>query len=357
MAEEKDHGTASKRKVPIYAEFIDIDINAEIPLSKKAQRLLKKGKKTRAEVERVLVVPKEYVDDAAGEDGGKVPETNKEGRLRRAQQNTEKNKEWEYSVWMGNLSFKTTASDLQSWMLSHKKTENRLSEHDIKRVNVPSKFKKSRGFAYVDFYTYRAMYAVIDLSEETLHGRRVLIKRSSDFEGRPTDGLAPTVVAYNHVIVRAEEKNAKKLISASNSTPLGTKEGEGLHAEGESKQESPPKIKPSSKKRRAAEEQIKEDVAIDDKMILPIREHKKRKNENTDHAAQPNAPDHRKKQIPTTPETPEHPSHPRITKPKTEKVSTRSKPAQTMTSGEALLNAARRNTAALVASQGKKIVF
>ena len=49
MGDEEDPGTASKAKMPIDAEIIDIDINSCIPLSKKAQRQLKKGKKTRAE--------------------------------------------------------------------------------------------------------------------------------------------------------------------------------------------------------------------------------------------------------------------------------------------------------------------
>ena len=124
------------------------------------------------------------MDEKADDDDGKARETNREGRLRRQTAKADceepsriqkKNKEWEYGVWIGNLSFQTTASDLQSWMLSHKKTESQLSEHDIKRVDVPSKFKKSRGFAYVDFYTYHAMYAGMESSEEMLHGRRVLI--------------------------------------------------------------------------------------------------------------------------------------------------------------------------------------
>ena len=91
--EEQEHGTdrgSKKNKVPIDAEAIEIDVNADIPLSKKAQRQLKKGK-SRAEVEKLPVIPKEFLEDPSKENEKADPlETSREGRLRRAQENTEK---------------------------------------------------------------------------------------------------------------------------------------------------------------------------------------------------------------------------------------------------------------------------
>lgn len=58
---------------------------------------------------------------------------------------------------------------------------------NITRVNLPkgTKFQPNKGFAYIDFDTRGAVEQAIGLSESGLDGRRLLIKDSSDYKGRP----------------------------------------------------------------------------------------------------------------------------------------------------------------------------
>jgi RNA recognition motif-containing protein len=60
---------------------------------------------------------------------------------------------------------------------------------EITRVNMPTgsgyNKKGNKGFAYVDFSSAEGQEAAIKLSESELDGRKVLIKSSKSFEGRP----------------------------------------------------------------------------------------------------------------------------------------------------------------------------
>ncbi|KAG9118740.1 hypothetical protein FRC07_006608, partial [Ceratobasidium sp. 392] len=80
------------------------------------------------------------------------------------------------SVWVGNLSFKTTETQLKEFF-------NGVGE--ITRVHMPKKQAvgqgrgmrgENRGFAYVDFATPDAQTLAITFSEKNLDGRRLLIK-------------------------------------------------------------------------------------------------------------------------------------------------------------------------------------
>ncbi|OCH90967.1 hypothetical protein OBBRIDRAFT_559083 [Obba rivulosa] len=92
------------------------------------------------------------------------------------------------SVWVGNLSFKTTPEALRKFF---------DGAGEITRLHMPMKTvaagpggggarKENRGFAYVDFATPDAKTVAITLSENPLDGRRLLIKDGDDFAGRPS---------------------------------------------------------------------------------------------------------------------------------------------------------------------------
>ncbi|KAG9101988.1 hypothetical protein FS749_000553 [Ceratobasidium sp. UAMH 11750] len=89
------------------------------------------------------------------------------------------------SVWVGNLSFKTTEAQLKEFF---------DGVGEITRVHMPKKQVvgqgrgmrgENRGFAYVDFATPDAQTLAITFSEKNLDGRRLLIKNGDDFTGRP----------------------------------------------------------------------------------------------------------------------------------------------------------------------------
>ncbi|KAF8272038.1 hypothetical protein EI94DRAFT_1796451 [Lactarius quietus] len=90
------------------------------------------------------------------------------------------------SIWVGNLSFKTTQESLRRFF---------DGVGEITRVNLPTKpgkavpgessRRENKGFAYVDFATSEAKQAAIVMTESPLDGRRLLIKDGDNFEGRP----------------------------------------------------------------------------------------------------------------------------------------------------------------------------
>ncbi|KAI9236915.1 MAG: hypothetical protein BYD32DRAFT_487665 [Podila humilis] len=86
----------------------------------------------------------------------------------------------EFGIWIGNLSFLTTDKTLRYFF---------RSAGEITRVNMPSgsgyNKKGNKGFAYVDFASAEAQTKAIALSEQELDGRKVLIKSSKSYEGRP----------------------------------------------------------------------------------------------------------------------------------------------------------------------------
>ncbi|RYP31947.1 hypothetical protein DL767_005488 [Monosporascus sp. MG133] len=172
---------ASSKKRKSQVEEIEVDLSLPEPPSKKAKRLLKKGKP----------LPVKPASDDEAEDDGVPPSktTTKDGKEKRS----------DYGIWIGNLPFHLTRPDLFKWLIDN--SGGAITEENITRVNLPmmkasgakSRQKtdgeeqkpQNRGFAYVDFDSATAHVAAMALTESELGARRVLIKDSKSFEGRP----------------------------------------------------------------------------------------------------------------------------------------------------------------------------
>ncbi|KAI5969890.1 NOP13 [Candida margitis] len=141
-----------KRKGDSFDE-LEIDLNASIPLSKKQKRLAKKGKLEEEPAPKITTVQE-------------------------SEQKAEKSK---YGVWIGNLSFDTSKEDLVRFLVG----KSSVKEDEITRVNVPKKGNQIKGFAYVDVQNEEQVNKLIELSEQNLNGRNLLIKNATSFEGRP----------------------------------------------------------------------------------------------------------------------------------------------------------------------------
>ncbi|PWN34328.1 uncharacterized protein FA14DRAFT_161758 [Meira miltonrushii] len=108
-----------------------------------------------------------------------------------------------FSLWVGNLSFKTSPTRLQEWFEQHEL-------FGITRVYMPKgarKFEYNRGFAYVDVPSEEEVKQGIALSEVNLDGRRLLIKSGSDFGGRPTIDAAARALAEGNMAASTGEEH------------------------------------------------------------------------------------------------------------------------------------------------------
>ncbi|CCE88477.1 Piso0_001984 [Millerozyma farinosa CBS 7064] len=159
---------------------IVIDLDGEIALSKKQRRLLKKNK---LDIEKLK----------SQQEGAKPPAT--EENTDGSENTKNKKQKSDFGVWIGNLSYETTKEDLQNFLVTNSKKDQTeddfegssaaIKGDDILRINLPKKANKNKGYAYVDLRTEEQMNTAISLSESLLHGRNLLIKSSSSFEGRP----------------------------------------------------------------------------------------------------------------------------------------------------------------------------
>ncbi|KAI9841037.1 MAG: hypothetical protein M1838_003799 [Thelocarpon superellum] len=96
-----------------------------------------------------------------------------------------------YGIWIGNLAFSVTKADLKRLLVEH----SSISDEHITRVHLPPPAAttatrqrskpQNKGFAYIDLATATAHAEALSLSETLLTGRRVLIKDSKSFVGRP----------------------------------------------------------------------------------------------------------------------------------------------------------------------------
>lgn len=156
------------------AEELEVDITAPEPPSKKALRKARKAKQTPAEP-----LPNDKGKVHPGSDDGK-PEP------------SEPAKRSEYGIWIGNLPWSASKADLRTFLTS----DTNITDASIMRIHMPTpkesaatsrSFVKpqNKGFAYVDFTTQTSLKEALALSESLLTGRRVLIKDSKSFEGRP----------------------------------------------------------------------------------------------------------------------------------------------------------------------------
>ncbi|KAJ2980650.1 hypothetical protein NUW58_g6890 [Xylaria curta] len=171
--------TSKKRKTQL--DEIEVDLNLPEPPSKKAKRLLKKGKP----------LPTKPASDDETDDGLPIPK-NKDAKEK---------KRSEHGIWIGNLPFTLTRVELFKWIVDC--SGGTITEENITRVNLPTNKDRNkqarqqngetpqqskpqnRGFAYVDFDGEAAAVAAMALTETELEGRKVLIKNATSFEGRP----------------------------------------------------------------------------------------------------------------------------------------------------------------------------
>jgi len=171
--------TPAKRKASV--EEIEVNLAAPEPPSKKAKRALKKGK----------ALPKKAGsdnDDDLTKDGDGEDEAKQQKKTR-----------GEHGVWIGNLPFTVTPAELKEWLVSN--SGGSITDEAITRIKLPTTKEPGRdksakpankGFAYVDFSDIGGKVAAIALSETELSGRRLLIKDSNSYEGRPKKEPEPT---------------------------------------------------------------------------------------------------------------------------------------------------------------------
>ncbi|KAG7289675.1 hypothetical protein NEMBOFW57_006050 [Staphylotrichum longicolle] len=173
----EDHdASASSKKRKTALDEIEVDLSLPEPPSKKARRALKKGKTLPA---------KPTSDDEEGSD--KEDGKPKEGKKKKEKERSP------YGVWIGNLRFTVTKPELRQWLVDN--SGGAITDDAITRVHMPTtkqaagpgpkKAPENRGFAYVDFATFEANVAAIALSETEWYRRKLLIKDSKSFEGRP----------------------------------------------------------------------------------------------------------------------------------------------------------------------------
>ncbi|KAK3307989.1 uncharacterized protein B0T15DRAFT_92650 [Chaetomium strumarium] len=180
--EEQQTASSTKKRKSALTE-IEVDLSLPEPPSKKARRALKKGK--------TLPAKPSSSDDEDNENtaaDGKA-EGGKDGKKKTKKERSP------YGVWIGNLPFTTTKADLRKWLVDN--SGGSITEESITRIHMPTTKKpvvgagpkktasENRGFAYVDFASFDANVAAIALSETELNGRKLLIKDSKSFEGRP----------------------------------------------------------------------------------------------------------------------------------------------------------------------------
>jgi RNA recognition motif-containing protein len=200
MAESEAVVSSSKRKIEL--EEIEVDVDAPEPPSKRAKRALKKGKS--------LPSKQDSDDEKKGD---------KDGKDKKAARS-------EHSVWIGNMPFHVTATELRKWLVDN--SGGVITEEMITRVKLPTNKEPGRdksakpankGFAYVDFTEIGPKVSAISLTESDLGGRKLLIKDATSFEGRPKKEAESTEENANEGKTSKEQKqdvNASRKIFVGN---------------------------------------------------------------------------------------------------------------------------------------------
>ena len=163
------------------AAEIEVDVTAPEPPSKKALRRAKKGKATsvpaKAEIPAIDVAT--TTTEPASDENSKSLTTQSKRSV--------------YGIWIGNLPWTATKLDIRNFLTK----DTDITEEMVTRLHMPPPNKsaiaasrqiikpQNQGFAYVDFSSESALTEALALSEKLLTGRRVLIKDSKSFEGRP----------------------------------------------------------------------------------------------------------------------------------------------------------------------------
>ncbi|KAK3296828.1 uncharacterized protein B0H64DRAFT_390430 [Chaetomium fimeti] len=195
---EEQQTDASSKKRKSALDEIQVDLSLPEPPSKKARRALKKGK--------TLPVKPTSDDEEDGEDG----------KADGAKDSKKKKERSPYGVWIGNLRFTVTKPELRKWLVDN--SGGSITDESITRVHMPmtkpapgpgpKKAPENRGFAYVDFATFDANVAAIALSETEWYRRKLLIKDSKSFEGRPKKE-EPAAVAADGTTSKGAGSDAK----------------------------------------------------------------------------------------------------------------------------------------------------
>lgn len=179
MSEAADR-VEKKRKLQEGPE-LEIDVSAPEPQSKKALRAAKKNKTSGAS------------------NGAEDASVEKSGSKAKPESQPVPGKRSPYGIWVGNMVFSTTEKELVDHIVKFAE----LPESLITRVNMskgPEKFGKpqNKGFAYIDFSTREAQDTAVSKANETLlTGRKLLIKASNNFEGRPDKSQVQAAASGN----------------------------------------------------------------------------------------------------------------------------------------------------------------
>lgn len=124
-----------KRSAQDEADLLEIDMKAEAPMSKAEMRAARKRVKRGEEP----LPPKK----SAGQD--EKPEEDSEGNVARAYKakadQPKPQPKGEYSIWVGNLSFRTTADSLKEF-IQRGLTDSGGEDEAITRVHMPKKAAK-----------------------------------------------------------------------------------------------------------------------------------------------------------------------------------------------------------------------
>lgn len=177
---------------------LEIDLNAPMPMSKAEARAARKKAK-----QGIIVPPKpaEKKGDKKrkrpmpmSDDEDDKPTKDTEGKESRPKKVKTEPKN---SVWIGNLPYRFSKTDLRDWFVTHLQEKGEdVQDTSITRINLPKQpgngtFANNKGcvrrhaerfwlicsrFAYVDFNTEELQQKAVGLSETMLQGRRVLIK-------------------------------------------------------------------------------------------------------------------------------------------------------------------------------------
>lgn len=156
-------------------DLLEIDVDAPEPLSKaEARAARKRQKKGLPELPPKITKPdkpKKHDSDDEEEEGEK-----------KEKKEEKKPKQRMNSVWIGNLSFRTTAESLKAYLEKGITEKGGVGHGAVTRVNLPKKpgkgeFAPNKGFAYVDFATPELQDLGVALSETFFEGRKLLIKK------------------------------------------------------------------------------------------------------------------------------------------------------------------------------------
>lgn len=179
VLQDGDNAASAKRKSAM--DEIEVDLALPEPPSKRARRALKKGKPLPA---------KNDSDDEKEKADGDEEQKDKKDKVRS-----------EHGIWVGNLPFTVTAAELRQWLVDN--SGGVITEESITRIKIPTSKDPNRdktqkpankGFAYIDFTDIGGKVAAIALSETELGHRKLLIKDSKSFEGRPAKEKEPEAV-------------------------------------------------------------------------------------------------------------------------------------------------------------------